>query len=278
MEWLAKRNKYTINTRNAVQRYFSLNASGTFLWVALVCQEMSNVSGWKAQQKLTAFPPGLDSLYGRMMDQIRDSEDADICKRILAVISTVYRPVSMDELPSLVDMPDEVVGEYEALSEIIGLCGSFLTLQQRTISFVHQSARDFLLAGASTEIFPSGKEQIHYEIFSRSLEAMSRTLRRDVYGLNALGYPIERVKQPEPDPLAALQYSNIYWVNHLHDWNPEIDSQVKGTIENFIREKYIYWLEALSLSRCMSDGVLVVAMLNNLAQVTITVAACGTAC
>ena len=278
VEWLAKRNKYTINTRDAVQRYFSLNANGTFLWVALVCQEMSNVSGWKAQQKLMAFPPGLDSLYRRMMDQIKDSEDADICKRILAVISAVYRPVSIDELPSLVDMPDEVVGEYEVLSEIIGLCGSFLTLQQRNISFVHQSARDFLLAGASTEIFPSGKEQIHYEIFLRSLEAMSRTLRRDIYGLSALGYPIERVKQPEPDPLVALQYSNIYWVDHLYDWNSETDSQVKGTIENFIREKYVYWLEALSLSRCMSEGVLAIAKLNTLAQVTTTIATLGTAC
>ncbi|KAF2689000.1 hypothetical protein K458DRAFT_465673, partial [Lentithecium fluviatile CBS 122367] len=42
--------------------------------------------------------------------------------------------------------------------------------------FVHQSAKDFLFAKALNEIFPSGIEEGHYEIFSKSLEAMSRTL------------------------------------------------------------------------------------------------------
>jgi hypothetical protein len=105
--------------------------------VALVCRELSNISGWKAQKKLTAFSPGLDALYRRMIDQLRDSEDARLCKRILAVVSAVYWPVTLDELASFVDMPDGVSGEYEALSEIIGICGSLLTLRERTISFVH---------------------------------------------------------------------------------------------------------------------------------------------
>jgi hypothetical protein len=73
---LAERNKYNNDTRDVVQRYLSLNANGTFLWVALVCQELANIPGWKAQKKLTAFPPGLDALYRRMMDQICNSDDA----------------------------------------------------------------------------------------------------------------------------------------------------------------------------------------------------------
>jgi hypothetical protein len=150
----------------------------------------------------------------------------------------VYRPVTLDELASFVDMPDGVAGEFEALPEIIGLCGSFLTLRERTISFIYQSAKDFLLAKASNEIFPSGKEETHHEIFLRSLRVMSRTLRRDIYRLGALGYPIERVKQPHPDPLVALRYSSIYWVDHLHDRNSNsfvnhaINSQDKSDIEN----------------------------------------------
>jgi hypothetical protein len=62
VDWLAKRNRYGNDTRDAVQQYLTLNANGTFLWVALVCQELSNISGWKAQQRLTALP-GLDALY-----------------------------------------------------------------------------------------------------------------------------------------------------------------------------------------------------------------------
>jgi len=64
---LAERNKYKNDTRDAVQRYLLLNANGTFLWVALVCQELANVSGWEAEEMLRAFPPGLDALYERMI-------------------------------------------------------------------------------------------------------------------------------------------------------------------------------------------------------------------
>jgi hypothetical protein len=61
----------------------------------------------------------------------------------VAVVSAVYRPVSLDELSSLINMSDGIAGDYEALSEIVGLCGSFLTLRERTMPFVHRSAKDF---------------------------------------------------------------------------------------------------------------------------------------
>ncbi|KAJ4303895.1 hypothetical protein N0V88_001495 [Collariella sp. IMI 366227] len=102
VEGLAKRNKYSNDTRDAVERYLSANAHGTFLWVAL----------------LTAFPPGLDALYRRMMDQICDCEDAALCKDILAVVSVVYRPITLDELTALVDSLDGVSGDHESLAEI----------------------------------------------------------------------------------------------------------------------------------------------------------------
>jgi hypothetical protein len=130
-----------------------------------------------------------------------------------------------------------------------------------------------LLINAFDEIFPSGREEAHYVIFSRSLQVMSRTLRRDIYGLCALGYPVERVELPDPDPLAALRYSCIHWVDHLCDWNANprinhrVDLQNRGVVDIFVRKKYLYWLEALSLCRSMSEGVLSMAKLEALIQV-----------
>ena len=43
---------------------------------------------------------------------------------LTAVVLAVYRRLILDELASFVDMPDSVSGDYEALSEMIGLCGS----------------------------------------------------------------------------------------------------------------------------------------------------------
>lgn len=45
VDWLARQNKYGSDVRDAVQQHLTLNSNGTFLWVALVCQELSNLSG-----------------------------------------------------------------------------------------------------------------------------------------------------------------------------------------------------------------------------------------
>jgi len=128
---------------------------------------------WNVRAKLNTFPPGLDSLYERMMGQIYDSNNSTLCKRILALIVIIYEPITLFILTSLLKTLEDVSDDLELLQEIIGLCGSFLTIRKNTIYFVHQSAKDYLLAKASVEIFLSGKEETYYEIFSRSLEVMS---------------------------------------------------------------------------------------------------------
>jgi hypothetical protein len=271
--WLADRKKYDDKTREGVLGHLSANANDTFLWVALVCQSLEEIPRWKALAKLNSFPPGLNSLYERMMEQICNSDDADLCKRILASIVTVYQPITLKELASLVEMLEDMADDLDSLREIIGRCGSFLTIRGDTIYFVHQSAKDFLLTKAFNEIYPSGTEEAHYEIFSRSVQVMSGTLRRDMYNLGALGYPAAQVKQPEPDPLAASRYSCVYWIDHLCTWsvNSSVDHnddlQDNGAVDNFIRKKYLYWLEALSLCKSMSKGVVSIAKLEALIQV-----------
>jgi hypothetical protein len=272
VEGLAKRNEYSDDTRDAVERYLSTNAHGTFLWVALVCQELADTSGWEAEEVLTTFPPGLDALYRRMMDQIFNSRQAKLLQRILAAISAVYRPILLEELPTLVDTPGRVSSNDNALAEIVGLCGSFLTLRERTVSFVHQSAKDFLLRQARDEILPSGIEEVHRTIFSRSLRVMRETLRRDIYNLGAPGFSIDKVIPPNPDPLATVRYSCIYWIDHLRDCDPKEngnkDLQDGGSIDIFLREKYLHWLEAVSLQKSVSKGVTSMLALQGLFEVS----------
>ncbi|KAF2190904.1 HET-domain-containing protein, partial [Zopfia rhizophila CBS 207.26] len=267
---LAQRKKYDKKTRDAVLGHLSLNANDTFLWVALVCQDLENIPRWNTLAKLNAFPPGLDSLYERMMQQICNSDNAGLCKQILASISTAYRPITLKELTCLVEVLEDIADDLELIREIVSLCGSFLTIRQGTIYFVHQSAKDFLFTKAVGEIFPSGTEEAHCAIFSRSLQVMSKTLRRDMYSLRALGYPAEQVELPDPDPLAPSRYSCIYWVDHLYDWSlsssatSSADLQDGGAVHEFVRKKYLYSLEALSLCKNMSKGVVSIAKLETL--------------
>ena len=269
---LANRKDYDRETEEAVLEYLYSNADNTFLWVALVYQNLEEVKPWNVIAKLSIFPPGLDSLYAQMMKQIIDSDEADLCKRILASAVVFYRPVTLTELTSLVDIPKTISRNLKWLAQIISLCGSFLTVRGDVIYFVHQSAKDYLLTKASAEILPLGEGQLHRETFQRSIFAMSITLKRDMYEIHAPGCPIEQVQAPSPDPLSPSRYSCIHWVDHLCAWKPPArdsfaDLQLGGSVDVFLRNKYLYWLEALSLCRSMSQGLLGMARLESLIEV-----------
>ena len=272
VEQLARANEYDNDTRDTIQHYLSSNANGTFLWVALVCQELVDSSGWNAEELSKAFPPGLDLLYKRMLDEICILKHAQLCESILAVISVVRRPITLDELALFVDMPAPSSGNYKILTEIIGFCGSFLTLREHIISFVHQSAKDFLVEKAYSKIYPSGKEHLHHTIFSRSLQVMAKKLKRNVYGLRNPGVRIDQAKQPRRDPLSLARYSCVYWVDHLLDCDPTRnatnDLRDGGSVDKFLHESYLFWLEALSLCKSMLKGVLAMAKLQALIQVS----------
>jgi hypothetical protein len=278
VDQLAHLKNYDHKLRDAVHHYLSSNANDTFLWVAFACQDLAETSRWNTLSKLTAFPPGLDALYKRMMDQICSSVDAELCKHILAVVSAVYRPVTLDELTSFVNMPYGV-SDNKSLTEIIKLCGSFLTLRERTIYFVHRSAKDFLLKEASNNVFPSTIQDINHTIFSRSLQVMSRTLQRDVYNLGTPGFSIDEVQQPDPDPLAAARYSCLYWIDHLLNCetreNTSSDLKDGGSVDKFLSQSYLYWLEALSLMRSLSSGVVMIGKLENWLKVKFSVLSCN---
>ncbi|KAM0271627.1 hypothetical protein ACHAQH_009034 [Verticillium albo-atrum] len=270
---LARLKQYDDPTRDAVQNHFMSNSNDTFLWVALAYHELADpkVRKWHTLSVLRTFPPGLEPLYERMMDYISSSKDAELCKKVLAVVSVVYRPVRTQELISFIPSPDRFDDDLKALEEIVACCGSFLTLRHGTVFFVHQSAKDFLLKQTSTRILPSNIAHQHHAIFLKSLEVLTSQLKRDIYSLRDPGVLIEEVSPPDPDPLAPLKYSCVYWVDHLRDSNltespGRRDMLDNNRVHDFLKTRLLHWLEALSLLRSISQGV--IAMQNLEALVT----------
>ena len=264
--------EYDPGIRQAVHHHLSSNADNTFLWVALVCKRLQEIPKRKTIDELRTFPAGLDSLYQRMINSIRDrhSTEAKLYKEILAIASIVFKPITFDELQYFVVIPEDERDD-ESLASLINDCGSFLNVQDRIIYVIHQSAKDFLVKRVGGEIFPFGREDLHYTIFSQSLQVISKSLRRDIYHLVAPGIHIDKVIHPEPDPLAAIRYPCTYWVDHLCDCqiseNVKEDLRDGGSLDKFLRRHYLHWLEALSLLRSMSNGILGVIRLEQLLQV-----------
>jgi hypothetical protein len=265
---LSQQKNYDDKIRDTIIQHLNANANDTFLWAALVCQNLKFTAKRHVLKKLHTFPPGLDSLYERMMEYIRHSDDAELCRRILAVVAVVYRPVVLEELMVLLEASD--IADTDSMQEIINLCGSFLNLRNKTIYFVHKSAQDFLLNHAAGEVFPYGLEYVHSNIFTKSLEVISTSLHSCMWKFDDWGSSIEEIKPPDPDPLEELRYSCTHWVDHLDEASSEIRQSALsdvGSVKNFFKRKYLYWLEALSLCKALTKGVVAMAKLQSIAQV-----------
>jgi hypothetical protein len=268
---LAKIKKYKDETRDSVYRYLSANSQGTFLWAALVCQDLARTSRWHVLRKLEAFPSGLNALYSRMMSQVLNSEDAEHCKQILAIMLIVYRPITLSELIPLIEVLDDDYDDRECVMDIIAMCGSFLTLREETIFFVHQSAKEFLLREALCDIIPEGIGAKHLTISERSFGSMFKILRRDILGIGPPGFSTKDVTQPFPPPLGIVQYACVYWIGHLESGvrneNRGLIANERDRVNAFLQQKYLHWLEALSILGSVSRGIQAMQRLVILMQV-----------
>ncbi|KAF4953644.1 hypothetical protein FGADI_5980 [Fusarium gaditjirri] len=257
--------KNDLELKEKVFDYMQSHADGTFLWVALVCERLAN-SGIRKRlvmEELVKFPTSLTDLYQAMMDQITSSSEADRLKQILALVCVVYRPIKSAEISTLV----EPMAGYDDddVRDAIASCGSFLILQGGEIFFVHQSAKEFLLDQGHDVLFPRGRSHQHVQIFLRSVEAMEDTLQQDIYELGSPG-ALNPYEAPSPDPLASIKYSCIYWAQHLcHSESvKEPGLPYLKTVLHFLRSKFTYWLEALSLMKELSAAMVNMMALENI--------------
>lgn len=258
---LAVRKRYSEADKNSIGNYLREHANGTFLWVALVCQKLADVRRTNAFATVLKFPAGLNTMYRRMLHDIGMTDDAAICREVLATACLVYRPLSLQEFTALVP----VMSSYSPwdVRQIIKSCGSFLTLREDLVQFIHQSAKDFLLSKDSDDVFPLDIVPRHRSILISSLEAMAKVLKRDLYNLKCPGYLIQDITPPEPDPLAPISYSCLHWVAHLKEALSISNAEIAdgGLIDRFIQQKYLYWLECLALLRRMGNGGIVMSEL-----------------
>jgi hypothetical protein len=260
-------------------------ANGSFLWVSFAIKDLQKLDKDASSLQdvrdisdplkvLERLPGDLPKYYDQMMEKIRGLKSGqDICWSILSAVSVTDRPLYLLELGALSDIPTDLSEDTNSIKLVVCMCGSFLLLDDDGyVNLVHETAKKYLVTKAAATIFPSGFADIHYSIFSRSLEIMSRlqNLGPNIYNLRHLG---DKVKTADPDPLSALRYSCAYWVDHLSkvDRNSrqyQRDTSDGRIVHSFLQSTLLYWFEALSLMGKMSDGVVAVTKLEALLKVS----------
>ncbi|KAL4744307.1 hypothetical protein BDW72DRAFT_188824 [Aspergillus terricola var. indicus] len=248
-------------------------SDGTFLWVALVVQDMQKCRRLPEMIKLLErMPRGLTPLYDRMLQQVQLFDDADreLCILVLSVVTLGYRPLHLHELCLVAGLHEQQHG-LDDLRDIVGMCGSFLTVRDDYVYLIHQSVKDYLGdVRVVATIFPSEPSAIHHRIFRESLQNLSAKLQRNMYNLDLdnPGVLVSEIatSRPDPDPLLDLRYSCTYWLDHLLE-AISISADQLHSIFDFFRKHLLHWLESLSLIGEMRHGILVLRKLVQQQQV-----------
>ncbi|GFF78041.1 vegetative incompatibility protein HET-E-1 [Aspergillus lentulus] len=229
-------------------------AMSTFLWVALALKELDGVDGWDAVETIQRIPSGLSNVYELIMAQIEKGspENQKRCKNILVAVVLAYRTLSLPELAILAGLQPKINPRT-----IVEKCGSFLTISGQTVSLIHQSAKDYLEANYTTKL-GSDIGQGNADLSTRSINAMGSILRHNIYALPYPGFKTSDVTPRDPDPLAPIRYSCVFWVGHLckaKSQGFENDLIEGGAILKFFKEHFLHWLEALSLVGGISESI-----------------------
>jgi ankyrin repeat protein len=187
-------------------------AEGTFLWVGYAMHELSQKQTcseiWEALEDL---PSSLPAIYSRMLLRI-PARQKDVSRAILRWVTLAVRPLQLQELAAAVGIqatPQMTV--EQAARDAVTLCGPLLKVQEREVSLVHQSARDYLLrkerdSDAVLEAFRLNLESAHLELAQKCLNCIAQSdLQHRVIDLDA-------ELDPQESPL--LRYATLHWPEH----------------------------------------------------------------
>jgi hypothetical protein len=265
---LATEKGYSEYLKEEVLRYFQDNAGDTFLWVALVYMGLHAIPQRHVRRRLSEFPPGLDALYARMMIQIEESEDSEYCKAVLATVALALRPLTLSELGLVANLPEEIYCSIEDIADIARRSGCFLTMRGNTwedkeISFVHQSAKDYVVEQARNTIFPAGMPKEHARLAQKCIQRMCEPggLRKDICTFRRPGTRRTDCDLAEIAKLlsARVTYTSNFWIEHLIASTETLFSD--DYVHQFLKQYFLYWFEALSWMGQAASAVLYTARL-----------------
>ncbi|KAJ5157302.1 uncharacterized protein N7482_008402 [Penicillium canariense] len=268
MDILSQRKSYDSGLKTHVERVLREKAGDTFLWVALVCSELTNAESWEAESIVEDLPSGLHPLYNHMLSLIKNLRkgQSEVCYRILRSMTLTFRPVYLEELQSITSLPPRLANDMHALRNTIELCGSFLTIQRNQVYFIHQSAKDYLTASSGLQIFDADQTDEHCTIVVQSMRTMSHVLKKDVADLQYPGTLISNV--PANEILRDVAYAVCFWIHHLLEFmcnstNSDGRRDLLVSVHAFLQSHLLHWVEAMSLLGKVSDGLRMITLLKS---------------
>lgn len=224
---------------------------GNFLWASLVTKRVVQcLRPEDVKRVLQDTPDGMDKLYHRMADAIRDlSLDADkyLCEVLLSWAMYSGRPIAIGELtePYAAEL-GTIMNLKHTVSQI---CGQFVVINAiDQLSLVHHTAREYLRTAA---VLPFSLESS--DVNEKLLLTCLTTLCD-----SSLRTKLRRKRVP-----SFLPYASVFWVSHLDRCSYNSDTVLQSIFRFFNGDFPLTWIQYLAMSNQLSVLVSVSSSLNS---------------
>ena len=263
----------------------AVKAEGLFQWAAVASQLIldpparfgySNEKCIKHLLKPSTNRHGqdlLDELYKEVLEgYFKDQEARDLFRSVVGQLITSIEPLTIRSLITLRQHASYNKHSDAAVTGLLRHLGSLLSNVNSSdknlpIIPLHTSFRDFLINQDKSGDFCVGVRDAHHQLAHSCLNLLldpldglkfnvckletSYLANDDVGGLNT------RVDQHIPP---ALLYACRFWGDHLK--HTDFKTDLFGKVETFFKKKFLFWLEALSLTKNIGRAPSAFATLN----------------
>ena len=223
----------------------------------------------------------IDGMYTQILDSAlaRPGQRKEMTERLTDRFKTVVGSLTaLLEMLSVTALSDLLSFKVETVQHALSSLESVLNIPSDTkepIRLLHPSFRDFLLnkARCGHKSFHVQEESIHTHLTSRCLDVLCTCLRRNICDLSPDSSPQEVSKEVLNFHLPKhVQYACQHWVEHLDSTSAQqriyLGLHDGGKIHTFFNKKFLYWMEAMSLTSKMPEAVLMINKLVAMLEVS----------
>ncbi|OCH92380.1 WD40 repeat-like protein [Obba rivulosa] len=243
------------------------HASGIFIWAATALNYVEIKPGKERLKEVRggSLPPGnVHALYRQILEAAfsgwKRRERADAARVAGAIVIAQVILTSAD-LARLLEMDAADVGAIcEGLRPVLG--------GGDTLRFAHQSFVDFLLGHknqsdrGSVEVEHSCPEEFriepsiaHHHLTDSIFHLMNKSLRFNLCNIESSFQRNETLPRHHADNIdPSVSYACRFWGFHLQNSSQETVPE-SSRISEFMNEKLLFWLEALSLLGVLNTAV-----------------------
>jgi hypothetical protein len=200
----------------------------------------------------------------------REKTQYRMLKHALGSVMVLFAPLSVDSLSILLHVPKQDVDQtLEDLRAILDIPED--QTPPPPLRLHHPPFRDFLLdkERCGDPNFWVEEKQAHQTLTASCVRLMSASLKQDICGVDSPGVHKTNVGQTRVEQCLPpeVQYACLYWVQHLQESGAQLGD--KDQVHQFLKEHLLYWLEALSWMRKVSEGIRAIASLEVIVLVSL---------